>query len=129
MKDSLWFHILSRQNCIALQPLHKSTKHLLDLAAVPPDGRVQRRDRPQNGQWSMALVNRKKFLKRTCFNHQKENAVCVPLVVTGIPLNCFLLSRGCKQPTQSCTNENTGCVLVISIWDAKSTYLPGEKLT
>ena len=32
-------------------------------------------------------------------------------------------SRGCKQPIQSCTNEDTGCVLVISIWDAKSTYL------
>ena len=52
--------------------------------------------------------------------------VCRPLV-KGFPFLtstaiCFT-SRGCKQPIQSCTNEDTGCVLVISIWDAKSTYL------
>ena len=46
--------------------------------------------------------------------------VCVTLGIIGI-LSDF--SRGCKQPIQSCTNEDTGCVLVISIWDAKSTYL------
>ena len=29
--------------------------------------------------------------------------------------------RGCKQPIQFCTNDDTGCVLVISIWDAGSS--------
>ena len=39
------------------------------------------------------------------------------------PPRFSIQGRGCKQPIQSCTNEDTGCVLVISIWDAKSTYL------
>ena len=34
-----------------------------------------------------------------------------------------MFSRGCKQRIQSCTNEDTACALVISIWGAKSTYL------
>ena len=59
--------------------------------------------------------------------------VCVPLVITGIQSDCafffLFLSRGCKQPIQSCTNEDTGCVLVKSIRDAGLTYLLGEKPT
>ena len=48
--------------------------------------------------------------------------VCVHPWTKGFPPP-LLTGRGCKQPIQSCTNEDTGCVLVISIWDAKSTYL------
>ena len=33
----------------------------------------------------------------------------------GITANYWVSSRGCKQPIQSCTNENTGCVLVMSV--------------
>ena len=39
------------------------------------------------------------------------------------PFGLCLYSRGCKQPIQSCTNEDTGCVLVKSIRDAGLTYL------
>ena len=65
-----------------------------------------------------------RFLKKR--RRRRPVCVCRPLV-KGFPFLtstaiCFT-SRGCKQPIQSCTNEDTGCVLVISIWDAKSTYL------
>ena len=53
--------------------------------------------------------------------------VCVTLGVIGMLLHFY--SRGCKQPIQSCTNEDTGCVLVKSIRDAGLTYLLGEKPT
>ena len=46
-------------------------------------------------------------------------AISIPMTLRSL----YSTSRGCKQPIQSCTNEDTGCVLVISIWDAKSTYL------
>ena len=52
--------------------------------------------------------------------------VCVIFGIIGI-LSDF--SRGCKQPIQSCTNEDTGCVLVKSIRDAGLTYLRGEEPT
>ena len=61
--------------------------------------------------------------------------MCVTLGVRGILLDLFALpfncsqSRGCKQPIQSCTNEDTGCVLVKSIRDAGLTYLLGEEPT
>ena len=40
-----------------------------------------------------------------------------------------LFCGGGKQPIQSCTNEDTGCVLVKSIRDAGLTYLLEEKPT
>ena len=50
--------------------------------------------------------------------------VCVSPCSKGFSLHARIQEcRGCKQPIQSCANEDTGCVLVKLIQDAGSTYL------
>ena len=65
-----------------------------------------------------------------CVCAQECVCVCAPCNRRdSVELFLLFFSRGCKQPIQSCTNEDTGCVLVKPIRDAGLTYLLGRKPT